>query len=371
MNHSERSHSPWHFLSALGIDSERDRQLLQLTRAEELTVASHLVAGSTVSILYARSGNGKSSLINAGLIPFFLEKGYAVFRTRPRPPYSQDDPTIAFQESVLREQWLPASPVPAGALLESAMQELASQPFISNEHLGLRSQPFPITLPLLQQLQAQAGRLSSSPEARAADLRFALRPKVGPDLKGFVGVIQELLGCETRILFICDQFEELFNFYYDTAAFRNFIAQIASVCDDKGLKCQFLFSMREDAVGSMIELRTRIPDIFANVLRLAPLRMSKARFALTFPASEADITIEEALVDRILSDLAAAYSWARERQTTRTRLQESPGDDKFVELPALQIVADSLWNTREKVKEPFTLSHYETLAKPSHGEIAG
>lgn len=99
--------NPWRFLTALDGTSEIDRQLVQVTRRDEVQLISHMVAAARVSVLYSFSGNGKSSIVNAGLIPFLTTNRYAVFRVRPRPPWSIDRPTQAFKESILRDVNLP------------------------------------------------------------------------------------------------------------------------------------------------------------------------------------------------------------------------------------------------------------------------
>src|ERR1039457_5421782 len=99
--------SPWKFLRALDGESDDDRKLLDLTRRKELEIVVNMVVGSKVSLLYAFSGNGKTSLINAGIVPFFQNEGYAIFQTRPRPPHSLDDPVVAFKQCILRHHILP------------------------------------------------------------------------------------------------------------------------------------------------------------------------------------------------------------------------------------------------------------------------
>ena len=57
--------NPWRFLTALDGNHETDRQLVSVTRRDEIQILSHMVAASRVSILYAFSGNGKTSLISS------------------------------------------------------------------------------------------------------------------------------------------------------------------------------------------------------------------------------------------------------------------------------------------------------------------
>ena len=74
------------------------------------------------------SGNGKTSLINAGIVPFFISRGYAVFNTRPRPPWSTTNPVDAFKECVLRDITLPLFSASDIELLSSVRAHLESVP---------------------------------------------------------------------------------------------------------------------------------------------------------------------------------------------------------------------------------------------------
>src|ERR1022692_3204918 len=99
--------SPWKFLTALDGESDDDRKLLDLTRRKELEIVVNMVVGSKVSLLYAFSGNGKTSLINAGIVPFSQTEGYGISHPRPRPPPSLDDPFVAFKKCIWRHHILP------------------------------------------------------------------------------------------------------------------------------------------------------------------------------------------------------------------------------------------------------------------------
>jgi predicted AAA+ superfamily ATPase len=104
---SQNGANPFSFLAALDGAVPLHRQILARTRESELEIATHMVAASKASLLYAYSGNGKSSFINAGIIPFFVARGYAVFRTRPRPPLQTTDPSRAFKYCVANDFYLP------------------------------------------------------------------------------------------------------------------------------------------------------------------------------------------------------------------------------------------------------------------------
>ena len=141
--------NPFAFLSALSGERELDRAVIGRTRAEELQICGHMALAAKVATLYAFSGNGKSSLINAGLIPFFNDLGYAVFKTRPRPPFALTDPTVAFKEGCIRENWIPPTTASDVDVLGQARHELEA-----NSDTKL-----PAVRRLLERLNAQQIRL--------------------------------------------------------------------------------------------------------------------------------------------------------------------------------------------------------------------
>ena len=102
-------------------------------------------------------------------------------------------------------------------------------------------------------------------------------------LAEFISHIRSVLDPGTDLLFICDQFEELFVHYGNTPEMDEFVSQLGEVWADNSPGTHLLFSMREDWVGSMIEFRKSIPDIFSNYFKLNPITRSRASDILTLP----------------------------------------------------------------------------------------
>ena len=255
---------------------------------------------------------------------------------------------------MIREHWLPDSPESSPDSLDAARDQLQSLdvPEIS-----------PLRV-LLTQLEVRIQRLSQTPEERSADLKTFLRRKIGTSsLLDFVRSAQSFLGSQTKVLIICDQFEELFVHYSGTLKLETFVSQIGEICKSD-VNVQFLFSMREDWVGSMIEFRPAIPDIFSSYYKLPPMRPARALPALQLPLRALGYTMEDAVARRILLDLADCYPYPEDRHFEAAR----DGGDRqlaYFELPALQIVAEALWQSRGRAKPPFTLDHYNGLLKPT------
>src|SRR5882757_4544210 len=141
--------SPYAFLSALNGDRPEDCRILAKTRGDELNICGHMALASKASLLYAFSGNGKTSLINAGLIPFFCDLGYAVFKTRPRPPFALNSPSQAFKECCIRENWVPSATQSDLEMMDEARSQLQTVP--AEQLPGVRR--------LMENLDAQLTRL--------------------------------------------------------------------------------------------------------------------------------------------------------------------------------------------------------------------
>ena len=343
-NEAKQQSNPWKFLSSLNGKDDIDRKLIELTRQNEVRVIRDLVASSRASILYAHSGNGKSSIINAGLVPFFTSKGYAVFETRPRPPWSTENPSEAFKESIIRNIHLPKLKHSDLEMLQLMKQEI--DPTRQDELNGFFKR-------WELKFKRNEETLSSS------ELADTLRPFLKQPLTEFVGLLQDYLSSKIKIIVICDQFEELFVHYANTPEMEDFISALGAIWANDRLKVHFLFSLREDWVGSMIALKHAIPEIFSYTFKLSPLKKSQAANALRFPLKEVGFEIENDLVKRLTEDLAKSHSINQSNPSTNGKLNTN--DDSYIELPALQIVADKLWETQGNQIAPFSLDHYAEL----------
>jgi hypothetical protein len=351
--------NPWRFLTALDGDSELDRRLIRRTRRDEIQIVSHMVAASRVSVLYAFSGNGKTSLINAGLIPFLTDNRYAVFKMRPRPPWSIESPTQAFKDSLLRDICLPLFRQSDLEILSKARDRLADASEIEKKQLES----------LIMRVRTQAERSEAHSESTEA-FRAYLKQYVDEPLVEYIRRIQSRLDPDTKLAFICDQFEELFVHYGNTPEMDEFVEQLGEMWADDSLRVRIVFSMREDWVGSMIAFRRAIPDIFSNYFKLEPITRSRAGDVLVMPLESVGVSIDGGTVETVLDDLADAYEQTQKKRFSDVNLTPSRKGDPFIELPALQVVADRLWATREAAPGPFSPPHYRSLLE-SHIQDEG
>ena len=107
-----------------------------------------------------------------------------------------------------------------------------------------------------------------------------------------------------------DQFEEFFVHQPPDGRAR-FRAEAAACTAGQERDVRFVFSVREDFVGQMQELRAAMPDLWINSHRLMPLSRSEATLAIAEPAARAGLHYEPGLVEHeLLKDLGEGDSVA-------------------------------------------------------------
>lgn len=339
--------NPWRALAALRATSEEDRHIIELTRDDDLHIVNNLVAATRVSLLYAASGNGKTSLLQAGVVPYFEKQGYVVFTVRPRPPWSANDPIAAMRDCIKQQLGTAVGQAFDRRALDQ-LEKLAGEHNPELETLTRRLRTWVDALPNDERLgERLAAKLAGSEST---------------SLHGFVSEIAGIIDRTRPILIILDQFEELFVHYANHPLLNTFARELGRIWADSSLNVRLLFSMREDWVGSMIVLRRDIPEIFRDTYRLMPLRHDAAIKVLTEPLPSRGFHWGEGVPERIANDLATLHENTDMRQAGRIALDD--GREKFVDASSLQLVASHLWETRLAEYTPFSNVHYETLARP-------
>jgi Novel STAND NTPase 1 len=72
-----------------------------------------------------------------------------------------------------------------------------------------------------------------------------------------------------------------------------------TLTEGKG-RVRFALSLREDFLARLSEFRARIPNIFHNEFRLAPLSDAESRAAIVEPARLLGLEVEPELVERLI-----------------------------------------------------------------------
>jgi hypothetical protein len=160
-------------------------------------------------------------------------------------------------------------------------------------------------------------------------------PEDGP-LLDFLGDATKILD-RTLVIFL-DQFEEFF-IRLSLQVRTQFVAELGAVYDARDLPIKLVLGLREDWLGSVGEIESRIPEVFHTRIRLLPLTRDQARQAIIAPAERLGASYEPTLVDTLLADLA----------------------DEGVMPPQLQLVCSTLYDRLSSDENQITLARYEEL----------
>jgi WD40 repeat protein len=257
-------------------------------RSREVSRLLNLVIAERIVLIFSPSGAGKTSLIQAGLIPALREEDFF------------DLPIIRVQQP---------APEAAGA-------------FRINRFV--RSTLESLERPRPGVDQAPPEHLTSPSELAPAFRQWA--DTLGPTADGRA----------PNLVLIFDQFEEILTTDpADVAAKEAFFDQLGSALRDPDLWA--LFAMREEFVAALEPYLNRIPRRLSSRFRLDLLDADAARQAFEKPFESQGVTVTPDAVNKIVTDLCTGRI---QRPDGTTEVVTGP----YVEPVHLQIVGLRLWN---------------------------
>src|SRR4051812_29919923 len=231
-------------------------------RGEEARELASLVVAHRVVLLYAASGAGKTSLLNAGAIPLLeAEDGFEVL------------PTVRLRG--LADAAAPGNPFIAN-LLSNLQRETGDDG------------PEPATLP---------GFLAGRPHPEASDALPAPRALV------------------------IDQFEELFTLYPERWAQRGEVFDQLGEALDQDPLLRVVLAIREDFIAQLDPYAARLPTRLRTRMRLAALRRPAALAAIALPLSGESRSFAPGVAERLVDDLLKVRI-----HTLRDESVEVPGE---------------------------------------------
>lgn len=217
-------------------------------REQDIRALSARVLSSRTTVLYGRSGLGKTSLLRAGLFPQLEEQGFRCVYVRIL------DSPLKDLAATLAAQFTPKLPT-------AAIDTFT----VADEHAG--------TL-----VREACERLSGA--------------DVPPDKR-------------RTLLVVFDQFEEFFTIFHDQPLKRYaFVREIAALVRGGAHGVRIIFSLREDYLYALDDFQRQLPDLFSSAYRLLPLSAFGARAAIVRPLENRTIPYDDALVTALLDALA-------------------------------------------------------------------
>lgn len=310
----------------LSFYTEADASLFFGRDSERQVIMGNLRA-SRLTLLYAQSGVGKSSLLRAGVAARLRQLA---------------------GESLAGSGAAPQVPVVFNAWKDDPVQELIDEILAATNML----------------LGASASQLDLPRDS----VKSAIDVAVLALERAVAGDGSERTG--SSLLIILDQFEEYFLYRGREGRIERFADELAECINQPNLRANFLISIREDAYSALGDLlRGRMSNVYGNYLHLEYLDDRCAREAIEKPidhfnstvAPDRRVTIEPGLVDAVLREVRPVAAIE-----SGNGAAPSPRDDGSSEVstPFLQLVMTAIWN-RERAQ------HSTSLRLSTLGELQG
>jgi hypothetical protein len=290
--------------------SVEDRDYFFGREEDRETIAANLLS-APLTIMYGDSGVGKTSVLQAGVVPFLEavpDVTVVLFNT--------------WQESVKTGQQATfLSSLRLKAEIVRAVNER------TGEKLSVRDTP-------LDELLVQAAYVTRS-----------------------------------TLILILDQFEEYFRYRPTEDIEDPFDADLARVVNRRDVDANVLFAVRQDGLSLLDRFQGRIPHLFANRLRLEHLDREAARAAIEKPVEQYNrlrtgdggaIQLEAGLVEAVLDELGTGQVALGEIGRGGV-VADQTSSGAPIETAYLQLVMTRLWD--EEVRAGSRTLRLATLQK--------
>jgi WD40 repeat protein len=310
----------------LGFYTEADAKWFFGRLTERKVILAHLRT-SRLTLLYAESGVGKSSLLRAGVAARLRELAARGVEVNRSPKFI---------------------PIVFSAWKDEPVQDLISA---IDAHVRA-SMPRAVAGPGSR--GATAGAAHGGLEADDNRAENGSAPTPGGSEAGLATAIATAASAlDATLVIILDQFEEHFAYRLGDARPNRFADELAECINSPDVRANFLIAVREDAYGGLGDLFSgRISDIYHNYLHLEYLTRDAARDAIEKPvemynAERADdeaITLGPDLTDAVLDEVRRGNLELGARRPDREGSAVSLGSNADeIETPFLQLVMTRLW----------------------------
>lgn len=289
-------------------------------REEEREVIALNLLSSSLTLVYGASGAGKSSVLGAGVENDLRRRAVADLVRGRRPKFVP----------LLFRSWQQAPLAILKRRIAESVRELKSA--------------------ALEEMQGARGAKADG-EVREAVASYGngLRPPEGRLIEVLESWASQL---HCVFLIILDQFEEFFFYNGRKTVKEAFADELAEAVNHTQMTCNFVISIREDALSKLDFLESRIPNLFQNKYPVRYLTRAQAEDAIKGPIDKFNllyrngvepVAIEDRLVEAVLRGIRISRV-RRERPGETSRPAEPDAEEVGFEAPLLQLIMQRLWN---------------------------
>lgn len=328
-----------------GLASFQDRDLDRLLfcgRDREAQALLNLILSESIAVLYSRSGLGKTSLINATLLPSLRER--RSFPVVARLTDSPGEPRQSIMRAIANEAHCRGTRVEDTGSTDSLWEYLLHAKFVADDgprKLVLIIDQFEELFTRIREQDLENG--TTHEDDFVEELADLVRSRVPRILRE--KLTNELAALDQRSLSAAlargktvADFEPASDCVEPER--RREIVQY--LYDEKAPEVKVVLSLREDYLPELETLRQSVPTIFQKMLRLDALSLTGARDAIVRPAAlvregKVPFTYEDGVVESMIAFLR------------RRKRGHSYIDTNFVDPSQLQVICQYL--DRKRLRE--------------------
>lgn len=311
--------------------SQRDRDKL-FGRDRDLILMKDRIFSARTTLLFAGSGVGKTSFLNAKVIPELKRQCAVVWHNRWTGADEIQDPAEHLDEPI---RWWPPR-----VLVRELVRKFRS---LRGGDISVAPVPRDPLIETDDPFETDVRKIISQALRRSPN---QTPPRLSEVFDRFRRSTKSDSG-HNRCVLILDQFEEVFQYHAYEDYFRDFVKDVCEIINNDDYQVRVIFSMREEFLGELSVFDNRIPDIFNNYYRLRYPDKEEAEDIIRRTCQLSGVDPDESKLPSLVEDLSkiakGSGSFA-ERSTNpgKTGVQVIKRD--FVAPPYLQIACERLWN---------------------------
>lgn len=304
-------------------------------RERDLILIKDRILSSRTTLLFAGSGVGKTSFLNAAVIPELSKRYCVVWHNRWTGAEERSDADLLNDRPPFK-LWPPRAF--ASWLTDAVL-----------ERFWLRRK-------MESESEIETKKAAKIQEKFVGDVQdvisHSLKPGNGTRLSTVLSVFKKEaksdLPSENRkkgCMLILDQFEEVFQYHAYQDYFDDFLSDLSEIINDEDYQVRVVFSMREEFLGELSVFDNRIPDLFNNYYRLRDPKRDEAKHIITETCRWVNVKPHPENLDKLVKDLSTfETSNTAEAGAPPVRVMQRD----FVPPPYLQIVCYRLWKEQYK-----------------------
>lgn len=310
-------------------------------RERDLILMKDRILSSRTTLLFAGSGVGKTSFLNAKVIPALKDRYCVISHNRWTGSEEGKDqekhPSFKIWPPKSFGRWF------GDVLFDRVWRYFRlSKAEKTARKTTTKNGDAPQSLPEeeIARRKVEASVQSVIAQSLGADNKKRLSQELAIFKRQPQGEVQP-----KQCILILDQFEEVFQYHSYENYFKDFILDLAEVINNHNYQVRVVFSMREEFLGELSAFDNNVPDLFNNYYRLRHPEIDEARDIIEKTCLSVKVPLHEDNLDKLVKDLASIqknFEITNQGGNGETRPVRVLRRD-FVPPPYLQVVCDSLW----------------------------